>query len=1139
YPTLTGAGITLPITSVDPTTNTIVFGSPLAFTLGFIPGFTDGQAVVYHAVAGKDIGGLTDGTTYYAIVNPADPGALLLSATPPSRGVDGPAVPLNLAPVFQGFDQSLPVTINPPNRPANSLQFNFNAGFQLGDHFVYQGSGIAGLVDGVTYYAIPDPNDPTTIQLAASLAQAQAGTAVAISGLNAPGTLAFEPTVSIDATANTVDLGFNYASAPSQPLSNGASVVYHGVLGLDVLGLTDGTTYYVIQDSANPRIMRLTTAGSAAAGAAYQAGQSAFTADDQAAYNQAIAGGQTPQQATAAASQAATSFGATWTAAGINDARLGNPPPVGSFPVTVNSAASTASFGFDPGLTLNHPLVYEGPSGSNPGIVGLVVGQVYYVLIPQGQENTGVIQLAATPSGKPIALSLPQGTATTILLGDPTNSPVTVSSSANTITFGDPTNPFDPGLTAGDPFVYQGPMSTGDAGITGLNTGSTYYVILTSTPGVIQLAATPQLAQQNTALPIRVSNSGTTTINYAIPYTPTDTRPLIVTQLKGIDTSTLSGLDQKLTPADAAGLTISATLVDSESDYSTSGITSEPPGWEDKLMKPEVGASTISSWFSKTSNQAPDGNNENNSVANSPPEDVVANQVPGSNGTSPSFALTGAFGVNYASAKVKATVAATAVLESRSDINISASNTLYTNTEVTSSLERGDQSGGEATALAFMFAYYAPKVDATIADDAQVDAAGTVAVTATTTDPFAVPMSGQDVAQDIAFYQANSSFNPVNFVASLLTDGMLGLGADFLNNTANATAEPEAKNSKGIGGNLQIFVYVNDTKAKIGKALINQKTSDPNALGPGLGFQFRNAGQSVAVDATTTYQNAAEAGGFNLNLSARDLYQAYTGTAEEPGSLKKAGGAALNLFGDSKGGTAIGGSIYVDALDNTTVAEIETGAMIGVGASGTLEVEAGQQITAVSLVQSGGAGGNIGVSGSVDWYNLVSTTRAQIEDGVTVNNGDPINPTPGGGVNVHADDDMIIVGVTGGAVTSNHIGVGFSISVNNIKRTVLALIGSTKTPSKKGAYQVASLHVAATTEGDIGTVAYAAAVVAPAPPAGANPAVADVPDPPGLDNLAPLAEPNGIAVSGDASVNVIQDRTEAYVNDPGTVVTQG
>ena len=49
----------------------------------------------------------------------------------------------------------------------------------------------------------------------------------------------------------------------------------------------------------------------------------------------------------------------------------------------------------------------------------------------------------------------------------------------------------------------------------------------------------------------------------------------------------------------------------------------------------------------------------------------------------------------------------------------------------------------------------------------------------------------------------------------------------------------------------------------------------------------------------------------------------------------------------------------------------------------------------------------------------------------------------GGPVMVHADDNTILVGVTGGAVTGNHIGVGFAIVGQQRRhRKTLALIGT-------------------------------------------------------------------------------------------------
>ena len=115
------------------------------------------------------------------------------------------------------------------------------------------------------------------------------------------------------------------------------------------------------------------------------------------------------------------------------------------------------------------------------------------------------------------------------------------------------------------------------------------------------------------------------------------------------------------------------------------------------------------------------------------------------------------------------------------------------------------------------------------------------------------------------------------------------------------------------------------------------------------------------------------------------------------------------------------------------------------------------------------------------WHGLLvqrdEPDQAQIQDGVTVNGGTNPNgaPVQGGAVNVEADDNTILVGVTGGAVTGNHIGVGFAIAVNDLNRNTTALIGSTSTPTKLGSFDISSLAVNATDEGQVGTLTYSAA----------------------------------------------------------------
>ena len=1226
YPTLTGGSTSVPISDVNETDGTITFDSN--------PGFTDGEPLTYHAVAGQLIGGLTDGTTYYAIVKSASPDTLQLAAAAPVGGVDGPAIPLNLDPEFQGFQQRLPVTVNPSGGLTNSIQLGFNAGFQLNDSFIYQGSGISGLTDGVRYWAIPDSSNPDVIQLADSYSDAVAGNALPI-GSNAGGsdgsaTLTFDPSVSIDSDTNTIDLGFNYALAGTLPTDT--PLVYHGALGSTVANLTDGATYYVIQDPANPRIMHLTALttdplnnNASYAQEAYNAAVTALTANAAAATsfpvninsstnpansidfgsqvafspnevliyegptgsNPAI-GGLTPAttyyvlvpdptkpgviqltDSTGAVQPISLPSGATTTtvefitakvAAGLTGgaiagARVGTAPPVGTFSVTVNPAgepASSIDFGFNAGFVKNQPLVYEGPADGYPGIIGLTPGDTYYVTLPDRVNNPGLVQFV-NGNGNTVPVSLASGTTTTVMFGAPTSDNVSVSS--NQLTFNnpdDPTTPFDPGLNTGDPFVYLGPVSPpGDSGITGLTPGTVYYVITTSTPGVIQLADSYQNAEAGTALspPISLpSGSTATNINYTVPFTPADTRPLVVTQFGSIDTATMSftmpftASPTTLIPPLSAGVNVTATLTDSESSFTASGIGDEP-SVADKILKPELVApqtnSAIQNAWSKQFNSG------SSSAAT-----TVTQNAPGATGQGPDLSLAGAVFIQVVPVDiVTAEVASTAVIESASNVTVAASLTQTVNTSATAALtgQAGASPSGNsglAGALALGIGYYTPTVHATIDSGAQVDAAGTLAVTAITMIPFEVPTTVNGVEGDIVYNPANPNYNPLNFVTSFLTDGMLGLGTDILNNSASAKVDPTDEAETAIGGNIQVFVYVNDTEATIGDAQINQKVSDPNVLGTGQGISFQNASQSVTVQASTQYENAAEAGAFDLNLSPVSLIKNIRAKG-----FKQGAGSALNLYGDVSGTNAVGASVFVDALDNTTLATIDTGAKIGVGSAGTLDVDADQQIIAFSLVQSGDAGGNIGVAGMAAWYNVTSDTQAQIQDGVTVNGGYDANGNPlqGGVVDVQADDNTIIVGITGGAVKSNHIGVGFAMAVNNVNRKTLALIGSTSTPVTPGSYDISALHVNASDEGVVATVTYSAATVSPSEGQVKQSNNNPIPTLSGtkfagttyaqLGITNPSAQPSGYGISGAVSANVMQSDTEAYVNDTGRFTT--
>src|SRR5262249_11458940 len=143
------------------------------------------------------------------------------------------------------------------------------------------------------------------------------------------------------------------------------------------------------------------------------------------------------------------------------------------------------------------------------------------------------------------------------------------------------------------------------------------------------------------------------------------------------------------------------------------------------------------------------------------------------------------------------------------------------------------------------------------------------------------------------------------------------------------------------------------------------------------------------------------------------------------------------------------------------------------------QVDASLDIIDISLNLAGASAGNIGFAGTLVWNNIVSSTIAQIQDGVFVNNGP--SDTQGGAVRVKATDTTDLIGVGGGVARAQQLGFGFTLAVNNLDRTTLALIGSNPLTSNgatpaAGAFNVASVDDEAVENGVIFSFTLSAAV---------------------------------------------------------------
>ena len=125
---------------------------------------------------------------------------------------------------------------------------------------------MGGLTDGDTYYVIVEPEQPGQISLAATYANATASTPVPI------------PLSSVAGTGNTLSEIFQtfgpssvdptgiYIGLPQNVFTTGQAVIYHANGG-SVAGLTDGNTYYVVVDPADPALIGLAASGADAVSA--------------------------------------------------------------------------------------------------------------------------------------------------------------------------------------------------------------------------------------------------------------------------------------------------------------------------------------------------------------------------------------------------------------------------------------------------------------------------------------------------------------------------------------------------------------------------------------------------------------------------------------------------------------------------------------------------------------------------------------------------------------------------------------------------------------------------------------------------------------------------------------------------------
>ena len=251
YGTLTGSGTGAgyDIESVDPTSQTVTLAAAAGAT---VPALTEGESLTFTGAALAGDGLLQNGQTYTVhIVDQSDPSSPVVQLLDPTG-------PYLADAASDGIDPS-----------SNAVQIDSSGTLIPNGTIVtyHQGgpdTAIGGLQDGVSYQAVVDPSDPSTIQLVTTGANAgQTVQLTANATLVTGGGLSYTITT-VNGLIQTLTVTEPQGASGPTPLTEGEAVTYNGALAHSVPGLVDGQTYYVsIPDPTYPTVIQLNDSSSA------------------------------------------------------------------------------------------------------------------------------------------------------------------------------------------------------------------------------------------------------------------------------------------------------------------------------------------------------------------------------------------------------------------------------------------------------------------------------------------------------------------------------------------------------------------------------------------------------------------------------------------------------------------------------------------------------------------------------------------------------------------------------------------------------------------------------------------------------------------------------------------------------------
>ncbi|MBD2516808.1 DUF4347 domain-containing protein [Nostoc sp. FACHB-973] len=343
-------------------------------------------------------------------------------------------------------------------------------------------------------------------------------------------------------------------------------------------------------------------------------------------------------------------------------------------------------------------------------------------------------------------------------------------------------------------------------------------------------------------------------------------------------------------------------------------------------------------------------------------------------------------------------------------------------------------------------------IEASIQNNADVDASGAVSLTATDNSTIVADAGGVAVA--LAFGKS------VSVGAALATN--------TTNNTTKATIDssPVVANSVALSANST----ANIDAFTLGAALSVATGSGGGITGSGAGSSSNNTITNT-IEASINNTNNVTANTGSVTLSATDNS---TINAD-------AGGVAVAVAGGASGGTAIsvGAAIAINTIDNTIKATIDkstVNASTGVALTATSTADIDALAVAGSLSAAVGTGsGTGGLSGSgagSETTNKISNSiEASIQDtaNVTVTNPGNVTLTATDDSTIVADAGGVAIALSAGPSAGISLAVGASLANNTIDNTVEAYVDNS-TVTTPG-----NVELSATSTADVDVLALAGA----------------------------------------------------------------